>query len=164
MGQSVVALYDLLTSGNLISPQELHGLDYAQIAELEADQGISFPAAYREFLSIAGAGAGRLWVGSVAFYPSLLGVKAEALALLRENNVVMDLDRAVVILIHQGYQFLYLPTDGDDPPVCQWIEGDLVAVEIAPDFTTLLAWGVAEISFIPSSPTWNPTPPSGSTR
>jgi hypothetical protein len=105
----------------------IQGLTDGEIREIQADQGLgSLPAYYREFLRRMGRCAGQFLIGTDAFYPALLGIKADVLELLRENAVSHLIgDDAVVIGMHQGYQAYWLETASeDDPAVYLYQEGE----------------------------------------
>jgi hypothetical protein len=122
-----------LFSGLISSIERIHrsppiqGLTDDEIREIQTDQGLdSLPACYREFLRCMGRCAGQFLTGTDAFYPALLGIKADVLELLREN-AASDLigDDAVVIGMHQGYQAYWLETASeDDPAVYFYQEGE----------------------------------------
>ena len=125
--------------------EELRGLARVAIDQIEADQGAQLPRRYRSFLEVAGGGAGRLWVGSDAFYPAVLGLKIAAQDLLHENGQPFRLSSdAVVFLMHQGYQFFFLVGAGDDPPVYGYVEGEAGPEEVAPSFSAFLRRAVVE--------------------
>ena len=124
----------------LAQQHEIRGLTEDEISEVEADQATPLPGVYREFLKTMGKGAGRLLVGSDAFYPSILGLKDAARELLAESGDPFELEESdVVVLMHQGYTFLFLRGIGEDPPVFQWVEGDPEPKQIASTLPELLS-------------------------
>lgn len=124
------------------------GLENGELAAVVADQSVTrLPAAYEGFLKVAGKQCGALWAGSDAFFPALLGLRAAADELLAECETDIDLAaNDVVVAMHQGYEFLYLPEGGDDPPVMRFIEGDAVPHEVGPSFTQFVLSALDEIS------------------
>jgi hypothetical protein len=107
--------------------QPVQGLTDNEMQEIQIDQGLeALPACYREFLRRMGRCAGQLLIGTDAFHPALLGIRADALELLRENGVSHLIGGdAVVIGMHQGYQAYWLETASeDDPAVYLYQEGD----------------------------------------
>jgi hypothetical protein len=113
--------------GNVRGGPPVQGLTDDEIQEIQADQGLAaLPACYREFLRRMGRCAGQFLIGTDAFYPALLGIKADVLELLRENAVSHLIgDDAVVIGMHQGYQAYWLETASeDDPAVYLYQEGE----------------------------------------
>lgn len=84
-------------------------------------------SSYKEFLRAMGKGAGMFFRGTAMFLPDLnKGLKTAARELLEENQQPTQvLDDAFVFSMHQGYQFDYFyTTDGDDPPVYHYMEGE----------------------------------------
>jgi hypothetical protein len=71
-----------------------------------------------------GRGAGRYFVGTDIYYPTLLGMTAAARELVAEDPNKMTLPQdSIAILMHQGYQFMFVrASDGDDPPVYHYME------------------------------------------
>jgi hypothetical protein len=73
-----------------------------------------------------GRGAGPFLQGTDTFFPRVLGLKADARDLLRENKSGIELGpQALVFAMHQGYQVFWFPTViNDDPKVLMFQEGD----------------------------------------
>jgi hypothetical protein len=141
----VVELVAALTDGTTATADQLRGLTPAELADLDRDQPLPLPAAYRRFAELAGRGAGRFLRGSNAFYPSILGTWQAAADLLAENAVPFTMtgtDR--VILMHQGYMFDFLRGSGPDPEVWSYCEGDPEPARRFPHFTDWLASQVAD--------------------
>jgi SMI1 / KNR4 family (SUKH-1) len=98
------------------------GCSPEEITNVESDQGIRLPPNYRRFLELMGRDGGGLVGGSDLCCPDMLGLRQNAIDLLAENESVLQLpEDAVVFMMHQGYQFMYL--QGDDPRVHWWTEG-----------------------------------------
>jgi hypothetical protein len=88
---------------------------------VERDQGVALPGAYRRFLEVMGRDGGGLWTGTEVCYPEVLGLREAAVELLEEDHSAFALpSTAVVFMMHQGYQFMFL--DGADPRVYWWTE------------------------------------------
>ena len=84
-------------------------------------------------------------MGTVAFFPELLGVRKAALDLLHECGAPFELAQdEVVIGMHQGYNFLYLQAGTTDPAVWRYMEGDRQPVQVAEHFTELVIRALAE--------------------
>ena len=119
----------------------IQGLTNNEIREIQADQGVeTLPAYYWEFLRRMGRCAGKLLIGTDAFYPALLGMKRDVLELLRENaaSQLID-DKAVVIGMHQGYQAYWLETAHEDnPQVYLYQEGCSGFLKNWPSFSAFL--------------------------
>ena len=125
----------------------MEGLSSPELDEIAEDQGVVLPAAYRGFLEVAGRACGRLWVGTDAFYPVLLGVKQDAIELMEEFHAPFSLAATdVVIGMNQGYEFLYLSGPGDDPPVSGWHESHGSRGVIFDSFTHLVEAELRELS------------------
>jgi SMI1 / KNR4 family (SUKH-1) len=110
------------------------GCSQEQIDEVQRDQGLRLPRSYEAFLRFLGRDAFRSvqnFVGSDVGYPDALGMRAAAIDILdRYEDWKPDVevfrlpDDAVIILMHQGYIFLFVRSSlGDDPPVELWQEG-----------------------------------------
>ena len=114
----------LLCDRGVATEDTLLGCTTAQIDEVEADVGVPLPIVYREFLARMGCGAGRFYVGTDIQYPALLGLTQAARELIGEDEAEIRLpEDAVVILMHQGYQFMFVRSgEGDDPPVYYYME------------------------------------------
>lgn len=112
----------------ILAPTELvQGCSDSEIAEVIADQEVGrLPSAYLSYLKRIGRGAGRLLVGTHAFYPQILGLKAATAELFVEDGVSIQLGpQAFVIAMHQGYQAFWFPTViAEDPEVLMFQEGD----------------------------------------
>jgi hypothetical protein len=113
---------------DVLTPREQpQGCSDREIEEIMTDQKVDhLPQAYRCFLKRIGRGAGELLIGTDAFYPRLIGVKDAAIELLTEDGAPIQLSPdSLVIAMHQGYQFFWLPTVvPDDPKVLMFQEDD----------------------------------------
>jgi hypothetical protein len=67
--------------------QPVQGLTDNEMQEIQIDQGLeALPACYREFLRRMGRCAGQLLIGTDAFHPALLGIRADALETASEDD------------------------------------------------------------------------------
>ncbi len=118
---------DLVLALEKLPDSDLLGLSDGEIHEVCEDQGLErLPQCYVEFLRLMGRKAGRVFRGTDAFYPEILGLKNDALDLLVQNGVedLMGSD-AAVFAMHQGYQVIWMVnSDDDDPSVVMYQEGD----------------------------------------
>ena len=127
---------------------DCQGLADGELAEVITAQGVDrLPDSLTSFLRIAGRSCGRLWLGSDSYYPRFLTLKESALSLAKEMGVDIPAfkEEAVVSLMHQGYVFLYLQSDGDDPPVMQFHEGYAEPEQIADSFSSFVESSLANI-------------------
>jgi hypothetical protein len=107
------------------------GLTGDEVRQVELDQGCALPFEYVEFLTCMGKRAGQLLVGTDVFYPEVLGLKMDALALLAEfGDGQLVASESVVFATHQGYQIYWMAdVIGGDPPVLMYEEGLGVVTE-----------------------------------
>lgn len=107
-----------------VSEAESKPCSQHEVERLERRLGRPVPAAYREFLLWMGHGAGDFLAGTDAFYPDLANIQEWAAALLSDDDAALQLpEDALVILMHQGYQFCFVRlSEGDDPPVYYYME------------------------------------------
>lgn len=128
-----------LVSAGLATPERLVGCTPEQLAELEHMAGGPLPAAYRVFLHRMGQSAGDFMRGTDFLYPTLLGLRKGAEALLQECGCTWQLAvTSFVFASHQGYQFLFFDrAAGDDPPVQYYLEAEPSAREV---FASCSAW------------------------
>ena len=115
---------EILVRRGVVTENTLRGCSDTEIEEVEADVGRSLPLAYREFLAKMGRGAGKFYVGTDIFYPRVLGLTEAAHELVAEDEADLFLpEEAIAIIMHQGYQFMFVRADeGDDPPVYYYME------------------------------------------
>lgn len=114
-----------LVRGERMHSDSLKGCNAEEIAKVEDHFGCSIPASYRDFLSIAGRGAWRLFQGTDIFYPRVLGLQKDAENLLCEQGMSQLLSPdAKVFCMHQGYEMNFFLPGTDDPAVFQFVEGD----------------------------------------
>jgi SMI1/KNR4 family protein SUKH-1 len=90
----------------------------AEIAQVENDQRISLPESYRQFLACCGNMRGGPLDSEDVFFKDLLGMKDDAILILREGgDGDQSLDEYVVFMMHQGYIFFCMKNDSTDPLV-----------------------------------------------
>jgi hypothetical protein len=115
-----------------------------EVAAVQEQLGLPFPAAYKAFLLILGGDGGPDFVGSDCTIYHLPRLRAGAEDLLRRCGSPFLLpERAIVYLMHQGYYFVYFLADGasEDPSVFSYLEGDPAPVENAESFSAWLTLG-----------------------
>lgn len=136
---------ELLDSG-LAVKEDIKHCSSEDIASLKATSGGYLPIVYEQYLLKIGRCAGKFMQGTDIFYPSILGLKEDAIELLEENEENFKLpDDAFVFSMHQGYEFLYfLLSDGDDPEIYQYIEGDEAPTKAWDSFTEFLNQSLAQ--------------------
>jgi len=98
-----------------------------EIGKLESKFGVRLPGPYRKFLSRFGRdkNASPALSGSDYFVPVLFKLRGWAEELLQESGSHFQFHpQDFVVLMHQGYQFLYFRADGanHDPPVFYYLE------------------------------------------
>lgn len=94
-----------------------------------------------------GRSADGFFRGTDMFWPDLRSLRRYAEELLEENGNPFPLSKdAIVIAVHQGYQFLYLDSDlkKSDPPVYYYMEGDKTPTQKWDSFTKFLHETVEE--------------------
>jgi len=115
---SAIVLQGAIAETNLI------GCNDDEVSIVEKHFACQLPQAYKDFLSIAGKGAGKLFRGTDIFYPRILELQSEAKELLAELELTVLLPHdAKVFCMHQGYELNYFVPTSDDPPVFQFFEG-----------------------------------------
>lgn len=122
--KNVRDIFHELVLRGVILDSTLVGCFEVGIASIEQHFGCKIPLVYREFLTIAGRSAGKIFCGVDIFYPRLLSLKFEADELLDELGLsdLLPTD-AKVFCMHQGYEINYFLPVSDDPPVFQFFEG-----------------------------------------
>ena len=115
---------DRLAELHMLQKLKLIGCRQEDIQRVEEKIGASLPLAYQEFLVWMGR-VSQLFQGSDYSCLDILNLQPVATDLLEENHEreVLPTD-AFVFLMHQGYQFNFFRlSEGDDPPVYWYIEG-----------------------------------------
>ena len=137
----IAVVISTLISSRLAATEEIRGCSPEEIREVETVCGVQLPRIYRDFLMMAGKGAGAFLAGSDAFYPDLLHIRRYAEQLLREDSSSFHLSEdAFVYLMHQGYQFMFFHTSDSevDPPIFHYIEGSMSPSLHSPSFSEFL--------------------------
>jgi SMI1/KNR4 family protein SUKH-1 len=132
-------LVDRILRAGLAS--EIKGCSPDEVRQIEEHCGVRLPSIYRDFLLQMGHGAGMFFQGSDVFLPALLDLREAASELLEESGAAVSLPAdAFVFLMHQGYEFLYFRvSEGDDPPVYFYLEGESAPEKKWPSFSAFLA-------------------------
>jgi hypothetical protein len=131
---------DKLVQLKIARPSEIVGCTPSEVQQVALDQGSPLPLRYAQFLSEMGRRAGEFLRGTDVFYPEVLRQRQDALELLIENESSLSLpDDAIVFLMHQGYVFLFIrASEGDDPPVYHYKEGNETFTRPSATFTQFL--------------------------
>ncbi len=135
---------EILIASGMARPQEIRGCTESEIRAHEESLGTRFPKVYYDFLEKMGRSAGKLFLGSDAFYPTIVNLRCWAIEILQESSNGVQLPNdAVVFLMHQGYVlFFFRTSDGEDPPVYRIIEGDKVPQMMHRSFSDFLMQSV----------------------
>jgi len=124
MNRRLTIVFDDLIQQRFLLPTELHGCTKRELEELEEHFQFQLPHVYREFMSLAGKGAGSLFRGTDIFFPRVLKLQSEAMDLLTELGKTSVLpSNAKVFCMHQGYEINYFLPEEDNPPIFQFFEG-----------------------------------------
>lgn len=136
-------IVSLLREYKIANDNEIHGFTELEINLCEQSMGTALPHQYREFLLAIGHDAGLLFRGTDILFrnvENLLELRKEAEDLLEENEETFCLpSNGFVFSMHQGYEFNYLVlSEGTDPPVYQYVEGDGPPVLVWDSFSAFL--------------------------
>jgi len=133
-------LNSTLIAYGICESEEIKGCSEGEIAKLEESSGVRLPTKYKDFLKKIGNGAGGVFRGTDIFLSAIVGLNEEAAALLKENGEDFSLPiDAFVFLMHQGYEFSYFcASEGENPPVYQYVEGGGPPVLTWQSFTDFL--------------------------
>ncbi|MFN3652310.1 MAG: SMI1/KNR4 family protein [Armatimonadota bacterium] len=120
------------------------GCSAEEIARVEAVLGLRLPPAYRGFLAVMGKAAGPLYLGDTFLYPTEIDVREDA-ALLAERHGWTLPEDAVVFAMHGGWEFDFIrASEGDDPPVYHYVEGEPGPLRVCDHFTECISRAVEE--------------------
>jgi hypothetical protein len=133
----------LLREYKIANDNEIHGFTGLEVGQCEQSIGSVLPHQYREFLLAIGHDAGLIFQGTDILFrnvENLLELRKEAEDLLEENEETFSLPSdAFVFSMHQGYEFNYfVVSEGNDPPVYQYVEGDGPPVLVWDSFSAFL--------------------------
>lgn len=133
-------LISRLIESGVCQENEICGASAEEVQALSESVGVSLPSAYQEFLLAVGNGAGAFLEGEDVFISEIGNLKEEAVSLLDGNGDAFTLPAdAFVFLMHQGYEFDYfIASEGDDPPVYQYVEGNGPPVKVWNSFSDFL--------------------------
>lgn len=131
---------EILVRRGAATEDTIEGCSAEEIEHVEAKVGCPLPLVYREFLSMMGRGAGKFYVGTDLFYPSMLGNLKAARDLVAEDQSGIVLpEGAIAFMMHQGYQFMFIRAgEGEDPPVHYYMEQSGEFVKKAEQFSQFL--------------------------
>jgi hypothetical protein len=137
------AIVSLLSEYNIANDNEIQGFTASEVEKCEQALRLKLPNQYREFLLAIGHDAGLLFQGSDILFrnvDNLLELRKEAEYLLAENEETFILPTdAFVFSMHQGYEFnFFVISEGNDPPVYQYVEGDGPPVLVWDSFSAFL--------------------------
>lgn len=120
---NVNRIFQSMIDKGVLNRNDLVGCNAEEMDQIRAHFSVHIPAYYEEFLRLAGKSAGGLFRGSDIFFPRLLKLQKWANELLSENNEKGLPESAMVIFMHQGYEFCFILPGKDDPSVFQYVEG-----------------------------------------
>ncbi|TMV50639.1 SMI1/KNR4 family protein [Paenibacillus mesophilus] len=138
-----IEIVNSLIQSGIAKPNEIEGFTELEVEQCEQAIGFHLPHQYREFLLSVGHKAGLLFQGTDVLFQNvegLLELRKAADDLLNENEEDFNLPSdAFVYSMHQGYEFNYfIVSEGNNPPVYQYVEGDGPPVLVWDSFSTFL--------------------------
>src|SRR2546427_7970561 len=80
------AIISCLIDKKICTKEEMEGCSLENVEMLEKNASLSLPLQYREFLLGIGRGAGILFQGTDIFFPSIIGLKTDAVNLLKDRK------------------------------------------------------------------------------
>lgn len=125
MDTAISTIPQQLVCSNIAREGEIRGCSSGEIESLERKCRCAFPEAYKCFLAVMGKGAGAYMLGTDIFYGRISEFGLWLADAIRETRDPVAIpDDAFVFMSHQGYVFCYFRlSEGDDPPVYQYIQG-----------------------------------------
>ena len=152
MGQSnykqfISEFAEKLKKNNLANFLNISGCSKSNIKKLEESYGYHLPEIYKQFLSKMGRSAGKFFRGTDIFYTrQLIEFNNYLKETLDDDNSEFELpENAFVFAHHQGYiYFFFYVTEGDDPAVYGYKEGDLLPEKIDESFSQFLLSSLEE--------------------
>ncbi len=130
----------LIEAGLVDQENPITGITAGEIEQIENKFQIKLPEIYRQYLLKMGESSGDFNSGSDFWYPEILDFRQVAEVLLAKHLPEFKLPvSAFVFGMHQGYQFWYFDTsDGDNPPVFYYLEGQAPPVQKFQSYSDLL--------------------------
>ena len=133
-----------LIKNKLATNDELQGCSEKEIEQLEKHIGAKLPRTYHEFLALMGHNAGIFRSGTNYRYKDLFNLTKDTKEILMEGPFKLP-DDVFVFSSHQGYIFAYFRlSDGDDPSIYAYLEGELNPKKQAASFSDYLAKALEE--------------------
>lgn len=115
------------------------GCSLEDLSAFESSRSITLPDSYARFLLGAGKNTGGFLSGSDLTIDCLDRLQLGARALLQDDDAPGLPPDGFVFCSHQGYQFLFFRmSEGPNPPVYYYLEGEKKFREIAPSFSDWL--------------------------
>lgn len=130
----------MLVRAKICQQTDMQGCSEREIQALAQAAGHTLPAAYKAFLDTMGNGAGDFLASYDIFAKQLPGLRESAIRLLEQAPASYTLpEDAFVFAMHQGYEFnFFLCSEGDDPPVYQFVEGSDEPVPVWQSFSAFM--------------------------
>jgi len=136
-------IINLLSENKIANDNEIQGFTASEVEQCEQAIGAKLPNQYREFLLATGHDAGLLFQGTDILFrnvENLLELRKDAEDLLAKNEETFTLPAdAFVFSMHQGYEFnFFVLSEGNEPPVYQYVEGDGPPVLVWDSFSAFI--------------------------
>jgi len=145
------ALVTALIQANICLRDDFHGCTPEQIVSFEKSMNImgglhhQLPLQYKEFLLAVGNGTNHTFLRNTVFWMSKLEQMKEVAVSLTVGDIDLPNDAFVFSMIDQGYAFLFFKlSEGDDPPVYSYYEGQGPPVVVRKSFSEYLNKLIAE--------------------
>lgn len=139
--EQMIRLRQTLTSALKVKPRSILGFSTEEIGEVQRRFGFPVPAAYQAYLQCFGHANGGLLCDGQSTWSSVSQlIETSDLREFAETALVVFPQQLIVVYAHQGYLFDFIDaTEGDNPPVYRWQEGDRQVGRAFWSFTAYLA-------------------------
>lgn len=117
MKKEITDILGLVSASGFVSRTELIGCDEAEVKSLELRFGLNFPPVYKSFLLTMGRRIGPLLSGDDVYYDVLDRLQCDAVSWANEKNPEMLDSSPFFFYGHQGYEFAFFTSRGEDPPI-----------------------------------------------
>ena len=129
-------LAQTLVDNHLATPDLIAPCSAEDILVIESKYSIKLPSTYKEFLLAVGRSSNRIFSDVILMYPAICSIDDVMKSTLGDFQLSTN---AFIFTLRNDLLLYFISTEGDDPPIYRYSQGDRAAENVFPSFSSWLS-------------------------
>jgi len=129
-------LSQTLVDNHLATPDVIAPCTPEDISAIESKYFVKLPRTYKDFLLAVGRSSNKIFSDVILMYPAICDVDDVIKSTLGDFQPPSS---AFIFVLHNDTVLYFTTSEGDDPPIYRFTQGDEAAEEVFPSFSSWLS-------------------------